>query len=469
MEIDLSDPVFLARIQFAATMTFHIIFPAFTIGCAAYVATLEGMALFTGRDRYRRLARFWTKIFAVSFAMGVVSGIVMSYQFGTNWSRFSEIVGNVIGPPIAYEVLTAFFLEATFLGVMLFGWNRVPQGLHFAASLVVAVGTIISAFWILSANSWMQHPVGYEMREGIAYPTDWWAIIFNPTFPYRFAHMVNAAFITTALVVLATGARFMLRNRHLLHAETMVRMAIGMLILAAPLQVVIGDLHGLNTLEYQPAKVAAMEAHWPAEEVAPFVIFAIPDQEQETNHYEIAIPHAGSLILTHDWNGIFRGLKAFAKDERPPVLPVFFSFRIMLAIGFFLVALALWGGLLWLRGRLSDAFLRVASLCWPLGFIAIIAGWYTTEIGRQPWVATGILRTADASSPLAAGQVGGSLIMFGVIYTIIFAAGIFYMNRLLNAGPEEAILEDPEGTALWPMSAADRATGAAIRKSGPAE
>jgi len=284
------DPVLLARLQFAFTISFHIIFPSFTIGLAAYIATLLVMWMRTGRERYQLLARFWTKIFAVSFGMGVVSGIVLSYQFGTNWSRFSVVTGNVIGPLIGYEVLTAFFLEATFLGIMLFGWNRVPPWLSVLAAGVVAVGTAMSAFWILSANSWMQTPAGHEIRNGIAYPVDWLAIVFNPSFPYRLSHMVVAAYLTTAFVVLAVGARYLLAGKHETHAKTMVRMAVGMIFVLAPLQAFIGDQHGLNTLKHQPIKIAAMEAHWDGSKPADFHIFAWPDEKNERNLFEISIP-----------------------------------------------------------------------------------------------------------------------------------------------------------------------------------
>ncbi|WP_034492710.1 cytochrome ubiquinol oxidase subunit I [Afifella pfennigii] len=446
----------LARIQFAFTVAFHIVFPAFTIGTSAFVATLEGYSLATGSERHHLLARYWTKVFAVSFAMGVVSGIVLSYQFGTNWSRYSEVLGNVIGPAIGYEVLTAFFLEAGFLGIMLFGWNKVPRPVHFAASVLVALGTALSAFWILSANSWMHYPAGYEMRDGIAYPTDWWQIIFNPTFPWRFTHMVVAAYLTTALVVMAVGARFILKNRFLDDARTMLRMGLGLLLILAPLQLLIGDQHGLNTLKYQPAKVAAIEAHWPQSGVAPLILFAIPDEAAETNRYEISIPNVASLILTHEWEGEVTGLKAFAAEDRPPVWPVFFAFRLMVGIGLFIIALAFWGGWAWLRGRLivSDRFLQVAAYSWPLGFIAILAGWMVTEIGRQPWVATGILRTAEAASPVPAAHVATSLALFVIVYAIIFAAGIRYMNRLLNKGPDREATLPELGVPQRPLSGA---------------
>jgi cytochrome d ubiquinol oxidase subunit I len=451
------DPVLLARLQFAFTIAFHIIFPSFTIGLSAYIATLLVLDRMTGRPHYERLARFWTKIFAVSFAMGVVSGIVLSYQFGTNWSRFSVVVGNVIGPAIAYEVLTAFFLEATFLGVLLFGWSRVPRWLHLTAAIAVAVGTLTSAFWILSANSWMHTPTGHEIRDGIAYPVDWWAIIFNPSFPYRLAHMANAAYLTTSFVVLAVGARYLLSGRHLDEARTMLRMGIGFAAIAAPLQLFIGDQHGLNTLEHQPIKIAAMEAHWDGSKPGDFHIFAWPDEKNETNRFAISIPRGSSLVLTHDPNGLFPGLKSVPPSERPPVASVFFAFRIMLAIGFTMIAASLFGLWLWWRGRLFDTrwFLRLAAHGWWMGFVAIIAGWVVTESGRQPWIAHGILRTADAISPVAAATVLSTLIMFVIGYGIVFAMGIYYINRLIHRGPTGKAVEAPErGTATRPLSAA---------------
>ena len=340
------DPVLLARIQFAFTIAFHIIFPSFTIGLSAYIATLGVVWLRTGDERFHRLMRFWTKIFAVSFAMGVVSGIVLSYQLGTNWSRFSVVTGNVVGPLIGYEVLTAFFLEATFLGILLFGFNRVPPWLYVFSAAIVATGTAMSAFWILSANSWMQTPVGHEMRGGIAHPVDWLTIVFNPSFPYRFAHMLNAAYLTTGFVVLAVGARYLLAGKFVEDARTMMRMAIGLVVILAPLQLFIGDQHGLNTLKHQPTKIAAMEAHWDSSKPGDFIIFAWPDEKAEKNHFEISIPHGSSLVLTHSWNGLFPSLKDVPPSERPPVVSVFFAFRIMLAIGFFMVASALYGAFL---------------------------------------------------------------------------------------------------------------------------
>jgi cytochrome d ubiquinol oxidase subunit I len=454
------DPVLLARLQFAFTITFHIIFPSFTIGLSAYIATLGVLWLRSGEERYEKLMRFWTKIFAVSFAMGVVSGIVLSYQFGTNWSRFSVVVGNAIGPLIGYEVLTAFFLEATFLGVMLFGWGRVPHWVMVMSSGVVAVGTAMSAFWILSANSWMQTPTGHEVRDGIAYPVDWLAIIFNPSFPYRLAHMVTAAYLTTAFVVLAVGARYLLAGAHEQHGRTMVRMAVGMIALLAPLQLFLGDQHGLNTLKHQPIKVAAMEAHWDGSKPGDFHIFAWPDEKNEKNLFEISVPRGASLILTHDPNGLFPGLKSVPASERPPVKPVFFAFRIMIGIGFLMIGAGLVGLCLWWRGRLFAArwFLWPASHAWWIGFVAIISGWVVTESGRQPWIATGILRTADAISPVAASSVLTTLILFVVVYGIVFAMGIYYINRLIAKGPQGSLVEAPRGLTLGrPLSSASDA------------
>lgn len=451
------DAVMLSRIQFAFTIAFHIIFPTFTIGLSAWIATLEGMWLKTGNESYHHLARFWTKVFAVSFGMGVVSGITMSYQFGTNWSRFSEIAGNVVSPLIGYEVMTAFFLEATFLGIMLFGWNRVPRWLHFTASLAVAIGTLMSSFWILSANSWMQFPTGHVVRDGIIYPEDWLKVIFNPTFPLRLAHMVIAAYLTTAFVILGVGARYLLQKREEKFARTMIRMGLGMALILTPLQIFIGDAHGLDTAKYQPAKVAAIEAHWDGSKPGDLVLFAIPDEEQEKNHFEIAIPNIASLLITHDLNGLFPGLKDFEPKDRPPVLIPFASFRIMVGIGVWFLLIAGWGAWRWRRGRLFEPglYLTLAWWTWPLGFVAVLAGWFTAEVGRQPWVVTGLLRTADAASPVTTGQVATSLALFFIVYGIVFSAGIYYINRLLHKGPSSvADHEDKTAGAHRPLSGA---------------
>lgn len=462
----------LARLQFAFTISVHIIFPAFSIGLSAFIATLLVLWRRTGSVHFHRLARFWTRIFAVSFAMGVVSGIPLSYEFGTNWSRFSAVAGNVIGPLIAYEVLTAFFLEATFLGVMLFGWRRVPPWLHVTSAILVALGTAISGFWILSANSWMHTPAGYVLRAGIAYPVDWLQVIFNPSFPYRFAHMMCAAYLTTSVVVLAVGARYLLQGRFAAEARTMVRMGVGMIALLGPAQLLIGDQHGLNTLKYQPAKIAAIEAHWDNDGPAALVLFAWPDVRHETNRAAMTVPHLGSLILTHDWNGRFAGLKDFPPGQRPPVVPGFFAFRLMVGIGSALIALGLGGALLWWRRGLFAArwYLRLASWAWPLGFIAILAGWVTTETGRQPYVIYGILRTDQAASPVAAGTVAVSLALFVLVYLGVFSMGVRYIHKLIERGPEAPTLAlplPPAGLPNRPLSLAEPTAGAA-RSSGRA-
>jgi cytochrome d ubiquinol oxidase subunit I len=458
------DAVLLSRLQFAFTIAFHIIFPTFTIGLSAYIDTLLVIWRRTGKEGYRTLARFWTRIFAVSFAMGVVSGIVLSYQFGTNWSRFSLVVGNVVGPLIGYEVLTAFFLEATFLGIMLFGWKRVPPWLHLLSAILVAIGTCTSAFWIISANSWMQVPSGFTLRDGIAYPADWLKVVFSPTFPVRLVHMVTAAYLTTSFVVLAVGARFYLAGRYLDHARTMLKMGIAMAAVMAPLQLFIGDQHGLQVAEYQPAKLAAIEGHWEDDGPAPLVLFAVPNPAAERNDLEVSIPHGASVIVTHSLDGRFKGLKDFPHGDRPSSIYPFFAFRIMVGIGFAMIAMGFWGAWLWWSRRLETAtfFLRVASLSWPFGFIAILAGWTVAETGRQPWIATGILRTLDAASPVPAAAVATTLALFLVTYCIVFAAGLVYMNRLINRGPagDDAPFEGVPNRPLTAAAGADVLGGA---------
>ncbi len=438
------DPVLLARLQFAFTVSFHIIFPTFTIGIAIYLATLEVLWGWTGVDRYKRLAAFWTKIFAVSFAMGVVSGVVLSYQFGTNWSRFSAVAGNVVGPLIGYEVLTAFFLEASFLSVLLFGGERVPRWLHVFSALMVAFGTTLSAFWILSANSWMQTPAGYTMADGIAYPADWWAIVFNPSFPYRLAHMLNASLLTGGFVGIAVGARYLLADRHGEEARTMLRMAIGLTAVLAPLQLLIGDMHAENTLKYQPTKIAAMEGHWDGSKPAPFEIFAWPDESTESNLYAISLPHIGSLLVTRQWDGLFPGLKDVPPQDRPPLPNVFFGFRIMVGIGLYMIAAAWLGAWFLWRGELFETrwYLQVVAQTWWVGFVAVIAGWVVTESGRQPWIVDGILRTSDAVSPVPAGSVATTLILFVLVYGVVFSFGIYFINRLIVRGIQETRLPE---------------------------
>ncbi|WP_405224508.1 cytochrome ubiquinol oxidase subunit I [Lentisalinibacter sediminis] len=448
----------LARIQFAFTVSFHILFPAFTIGLASWLVMLEALWLKTGKPGYMSLYKFWLKIFAVSFGMGVVSGIVMSFQFGSNWSGFSEATGNVLGPVIGYEVLTAFFLEATFLGIMLFGANRVGKGLHFFSTCMVALGTLISAFWILSANSWMHTPAGFRVEDGIFYPVDWFQIIFNPSFPYRLVHMTLAAYLTTCFVIGAVSARYLLEGRFRQRARHMFFMSVIFGAIVVPAQVLVGDFHGLNTKEYQPQKVAAMEAHWESEPRAPLILFAIPDEENETNHFQLGIPGLGSLILEHDINAPVTGLKEFPPEERPPVAPVFWAFRIMVGLGVLMLFAAGAGVVQLVRGRLYETrwLLKLYTWMWPTGFIAVLAGWFTTEIGRQPWVVWELQTTSDALSPVPGASVATSLLLFFLVYGVVFGAGIYYLLQLIRGGPGEIEGESEKGTARRPLSAAGK-------------
>lgn len=432
------DPVLLARIQFAFTISFHIVFPAFTIGLASWLAVLEWRWLKTGDQIYKELYKMWIKIFAVCFGMGVVSGVVMSYQFGTNWSVFSDKVGNVIGPLLGYEVLTAFFLEASFLGIMLFGWGRVSKKMHFTSTCIVAVGTFISAFWIISANSWMQTPQGYEIgANGLLYPTSWLEIIFNPSFPYRLAHMLIAAYLTTAFTVSGISAYYLWRNIHVKHAKIMFAMAMIMAVFVSPIQLFVGDAHGLNTLEHQPAKVAAMEGVWETEHGAGLRVFAIPDQKNATNHYELIIPKLASLILTHSLDGEIKGLKEWKAEDRPPVAIVFWSFRIMVAIGFAMIFTGIVAIILFFRKKLFETkwFQYWCMAMTPSGFIALLAGWFVTEVGRQPYVVYGVIRTADGISPVISEQIAITLLLFIITYIFVFGAGSFYIIKLIRKGP----------------------------------
>lgn len=429
----------LARIQFAFTVSFHIIFPAITIGLASYLAVLEGLWLKTHEEVYRDLYHFWSKIFAVNFGMGVVSGLVMAYQFGTNWSAFSAFAGSVTGPLLTYEVLTAFFLEAGFLGVMLFGWHRVGPGLHFFATVMVAIGTLISTFWILASNSWMQTPQGHEIVNGIVVPVDWLAIIFNPSFPYRLLHMAIASFIATAFFVGASAAWHLLRGRDNPAIRKMLSMAMWMALIVAPIQAMVGDAHGLNTLKHQPAKIAAMEGHWDnsSGEPTPLILFGWPDMEREETRFKIEIPVLGSLILNHSLTEPIPALKDFPKADRPNSTIVFWSFRIMAGLGMLMILVGLWSAWLRWRKRLfeSRAFLKLVLWMGPSGLIAILAGWFTTEIGRQPWVVYGLMRTSDAVSNHSVTQMSLTLVMFVLVYFSLFGVGIGYMMRLVRKGP----------------------------------
>jgi cytochrome bd ubiquinol oxidase subunit I len=439
------DPVLLSRLQFVWVIAWHILLPAFTVGLASYIAVLEGLHFATGREIYFRLSTFWIKIFAVSFGMGVVSGIVMPFQFGTNWSRFSDATATILSPLFAYEAIMAFFLESAFLGVLLFGRKLVPRWAHFVAALMVAVGTLLSAFWILAANSWMQTPAGYDTVDGRFFPNDWLLIVFSPSFPYRLAHTIVAFYITTGFVVVGVAAYYLRRGRFMDEARTMLSMTFWLLTVLVPLQIFLGDQHGLNTLEYQPAKLAAIEAHWNTHSRVELNLFAIPDDEAETNHYVLSVPVLGSLILTHDPNGTVRGLKDWQRGDRPPVAIPFFGFRIMVGIGLLMLLLivASW----WLRAQrgLFDTnwFLWSCMLASPLGFLAVLAGWATTEVGRQPWTVYGLLRTADSVSPSLSGfDVVLSLVGYGVVYLIIFPVGVALMARLVRNGPAEPTIEE---------------------------
>ncbi len=439
----------LARFQFAFTVSFHIIFPAFTIGLASYLAVLNGLWLRTGDESYRILFDYWKKIFAVAFGMGVVSGIVMSYQFGTNWSVFSDKTGPVLGPLMAYEVLSAFFLEAGFLGIMLFGRDRVGPGLHMFATVIVAIGTLMSAFWILSVNSWMHTPAGYAMNEaGQFVVEDWWAVIFNPSFPYRLVHMTLAAYLTTAFVVGGVAAWHLLKDRTNANTRRMFSMAMWMAALVTPVQILAGDLHGLNTLEHQPAKVMAMEGHYQSyPDGAPLILFGIPNEAEKRIDYAIEIPKLSSLILKHDLNAPLDGLDTIPEADQPPVAIVFWSFRIMIAVGFAMLGVGLWS--LWRRwrgGLCEDRWLlRCVALLGPSGFIAVLAGWITTEVGRQPFTVYGLLRTSESIAPIEAPAVAASLIAFIVVYFFVFGAGTFYLLRLMGKAPEPPKEERDEG------------------------
>ncbi|HVA14449.1 MAG TPA: cytochrome ubiquinol oxidase subunit I [Stellaceae bacterium] len=457
------DPLLLSRLQFAWVIAFHILLPAFTVGLASYIAVLEGIHFFTDRDVYRRLSNFWIKIFAVSFGMGVVSGIVMPFQFGTNWSRFSDATANIISPLLAYEGLMAFFLESAFLGVLLFGRALVPRWAYFVAALMVAVGTLFSSFWIIATNSWMQTPAGYEIIDGRFFPKDWFAIIFNPSFPYRLAHTVVGFYVTTAFVVVGVAAFYLRRARFLDEARAMLSMTLWLLTVLVPLQIALGDAQGLNTLEYQPAKLAAIEARWDTASRVPLTLFALPDPQAETNRDAIDIPDLGSLILTHSLDGTVKGLKDFPKDERPPVAIPFFAFRIMVGIGFAMLGLIALS--LWLRARrdLFEArwFFACCEIAAPFGFIAVLAGWTTTEVGRQPWTVYGVMRTADSVTPsLTGADVLLSLLGYAIVYLVMYPAGAIMIARLIRKGPSDTATVEPvaSGRPRHPVTALPTAT-----------
>jgi len=468
------DPLLLSRLQFVWVIAWHILLPAFTVGLASFVAVLETLYFFTKRPVYFRLSGFWTRIFAVSFGMGVVSGIVMPFQFGTNWSRFSDATADVVSPMLAYEGLTAFFLESAFLGVLLFGRSLVPRWAHCVAALMVAAGTLFSSFWILSTNSWMQTPAGYRIEDGRFLPVDWLEIVFNPSFPYRLGHTVVGFYVTTAFVVVGVAAFYLRRGRFLEEARTMFSMTLWLLTVLVPLQILLGDAHGLNTREYQPAKLAAIEARWETASRVPLALFAIPDSEAETNHFEISVPVLGSLILTHDPDGTVKGLKDFPKDQRPPVAIPFFAFRIMVGIGLLMLLIVALSWILRAGRRLFSTawYLRLCQYAAPLGFVAVIAGWTTTEVGRQPWTVYGLLRTADSVTPsLTGGNVALSLLGYAAVYLVMYPVGVLMMARMVGRGPTAAEETGPveSGRPLGPVEAlphtagdfADKTTGEA--------
>jgi cytochrome d ubiquinol oxidase subunit I len=464
------DAVLLSRFQFAWVIAFHILLPAFTVGLSCFIATLELLWWLTKRDVYRRLSAFWLKIFAVSFGMGVVSGIVMPFQFGTNWSRFTDATASVIGPLMGYEVLTAFFLEAAFLGVLLFGRKLVPQWAHVLAAVFVASGTVISSFWILAVNSWMQTPAGYRiLPDGRFEVTSFFDAIFTPSFPYRLGHTVSAFLVTAAFVILGVGALYLRQRRALEESRVMTKMALIFLVIMVPVQMVIGDMHGLNTLEHQPAKIAAMEGLWNTGSRVPANIFAIPDQANERNDFEISIPVLGSIYLTHNPNGTVQGLKDFPREDRPNVAVVFFAFRIMVGIALLMFALVLSGIVLFARGKLetSPRWLRFATYGMPLGFIAVLAGWTTTEAGRQPWTVYGLMRTRDSVTPsLTAGDVGLSWLLYVLAYIVIFGSGFILLRRLVRIGPADEHV-DTDNALLQPETRAARPLSAASANASP--
>jgi len=457
------DPLLLSRLQFVWVIGWHILLPAFTVGLASYIAFMEGLYFFTRREVFFRISSFWTRIFSISFGMGVVSGIIMPFQFGTNWSRFSDATADIIAPLLAYEGLTAFFLEAAFLGVLLFGRKLVPPWVHFFAALMVAAGTLFSSFWILAANSWMQTPAGFQIVDGRFLPRDWSQIVFNPSFPYRLGHTVVGFYVTAAFVVLGVGAWLIRCGKAPEEGRAMLSTTLWLLLALLPLQILLGDAHGLNTLKYQPTKLAAIEAHWDDEARAPLTLFAIPDQARQTNHFSIEVPLLGSLILTHSPDGVVPGLKDQPRDRQPPVAIAFFAFRIMVGVATLMLAVVLLGAALRLRGRLwtSDWFLRACQWAAPLGFVAVLAGWTTTEVGRQPWTVYGLMRTADSVSPSLTGvDVALSLAGYMAAYLIMFPAGLFLMARIVRRGPGGGVAEDSveggrPGAPIQALPAAD--------------
>ena len=439
--MDALDPVVLARLQFAANITFHILFPTISIALGWFLLFFKTRFVAKNEQHWMDAYQFWVKIFALTFALGVVSGITMSFQFGTNWPGFMNTVGNVAGPLLAYEVLTAFFLEATFLGIMLFGRGRVSEGVHTLATWLVALGTTASAFWILALNSWMHTPAGFEMINGQAHVTSWFEVIFNPSFPYRMTHMLIASGLTGSFLLAGISAYRWLKNDR--SKDVMAALRTGVLVAAVliPVQIVVGDLHGLNTLKYQPAKLAAMEGIWETQQGVPAVLFAIPDKATQSNHYEIAIPKLASFYLTHDWNGEVKGIKEFG-DQHPPVGPVFWAFRIMVGVGLLMLAVSWFASYeLKFKNALSKRTAMVLVAMTFAGWVALVSGWYVTEIGRQPWLVHGVLTTAQAASQVPAGNIALSLAMYLTLYAALLSAYVsvvFYLAKKAVDGGHEA-------------------------------
>jgi cytochrome d ubiquinol oxidase subunit I len=434
------DALLLSRIQFAVTTMFHILFPVLTIGLALYLMVVELLWLIAKQELYYRMYRFWVKIFAINFAMGVVSGVVLEFEFGTNFSRFSQTVSNVFSPLLAFEVMTAFFLEAGFLGIMLFGWERVHRSIHFLATCLVSLGAIISAFWILAANSWMQTPAGYKLINGKFMVTDFSAAIFNPSLPIRMSHMTMASFETSVFVVAGISAYFLLKGKQVPLFRRSLEIALVMAGLFSPLQVYLGDASGRQVFHHQPEKLAALEAHWETNTKggAPFAVIALPDSKEERNLFEVSIPNGLSLLVTHSSDGQVRGLKEFPRKDRPNVFILFWSFRLMVAIGFILFFVMVWAAVLWRRGRLYEnrPFLWTLLLIHPLGFLATELGWITNEVGRQPWLVYHLMRTAEGISPIPAGNVIWSLSLFLIVFIVIGASYFYYVLKTLDRGPD---------------------------------
>jgi cytochrome bd ubiquinol oxidase subunit I len=449
----------LSRLQFAFTISFHIIFPSFTIGLAAWLTVLEALHLSSGRPVYRVVFEFWLKIFGIAFGLGVVSGIVMAFQFGTNWEVLARMVGPIQGVLLSYETFTAFFLEASFFGILLFGRSRVPPWFYLFSTAMVALGTTLSAFWIMANNSWMQAPLGYSIEKGEFVPTDWSKIIFSPVLWVRFPHMLLASFITGTFCVAATGAWYLLRGKFHAEARVMLRMGLFLAAILVPVQIFFGHLNGDYVHDYQPAKFAAIEARWHDEQPAGEVLIAIPDPRAEINRYELKIPVLGSLIGSMSFDSKEVGLTDFPQQNRPPVIIPFFAFRIMVGCSLVMLLLAWVGSYLSIRGSLEQNRLLLwgTFLSFPLPFIAILTGWFTAEVGRQPWTVYGVLRTADSVTPFLTTRAATiSLIVFCAVYTFIFSFGTFYIHQLLRAGPVGSLSRPPSAAVPnRPMSVVD--------------